>query len=119
MVSSCKPDWGREEMKKEPTNTWAEKLESGGLSDPEGVAPTTQEQRTSVYFLCTAQEGRGRESLKEVSVAEHSQVPLIQKEEAVVGSFGEREKKKGQSFINPCACHQCLYSAQRKALPLF
>lgn len=44
-------------MKKEWTNAWAETLESGGPSDPEGVAPTTQEQRTSAYFLYTAQEG--------------------------------------------------------------
>ena len=60
--------------------------------------------------------GRVRASLKEVSVAEHSQVPLIPKQEAAVGSFG---KKVGQSFINPCACHQHLHSAQRKALLLF
>lgn len=78
-----------------PTNTWAEKLESGGLSDPEAVAPTTQEQRTSAYFLCHPR--RVRASLKEVSVAEHSQVPLIPKQEAAVGSFRKKKKKANPS----------------------
>lgn len=52
--------------------------------------------------------GRVRESLKEVSVAEHSQVVLIPKQEATFVGLG----KNGQLFINPCACHQRLHSAR-------